>query len=64
MSYNNSLPSRGARQLLVKACIDLAFNRIVQLFKKHSDIAMEPKEIHIMSGLSRGRGERWEGYDG
>ncbi|KVI01541.1 MULE transposase domain-containing protein, partial [Cynara cardunculus var. scolymus] len=37
-SMNNAL--RGARQLLIKACIDLTFNRTVQLFRKHSDIAM------------------------
>ncbi|XP_052624783.1 uncharacterized protein LOC128132303 [Lactuca sativa] len=37
-SLNNAL--RGARQLPIKACIDLTFNRTVQLFRKYSDIAM------------------------
>ncbi|KAI3510380.1 hypothetical protein L1887_17323 [Cichorium endivia] len=38
-SMNNAL--RGARQLPIKACIDLTFNRTVQLFIKHSDTAMK-----------------------
>nr|XP_043621865.1 uncharacterized protein LOC122593508 [Erigeron canadensis] len=37
-SINNAL--RGARQLPIKACINLTFNRTVQLFRKHSEIAM------------------------
>ncbi|KAL4566685.1 hypothetical protein LXL04_030806 [Taraxacum kok-saghyz] len=37
-SMNHAL--RGARQLPIRACIDLTFNRTVQLFRKHSDIAM------------------------
>nr|KAJ0190406.1 hypothetical protein LSAT_V11C800448770 [Lactuca sativa] len=37
-SMNNAL--RGARQLPIRACIDLTFNRVVQLFRKHSDAAM------------------------
>nr|KAJ0225610.1 hypothetical protein LSAT_V11C100026890 [Lactuca sativa] len=37
-SMNNAL--RGARQLPIRACIDLTFNRTVQLFRKHSDAAM------------------------
>lgn len=37
-SMNNAL--RGARQLPIRACIDLTFNRTVQLFRKHSGIAM------------------------
>nr|KAJ0199828.1 hypothetical protein LSAT_V11C600325490 [Lactuca sativa] len=32
--------SMGARQLPIRACIDLTLNRIVQLFRKHSVIAM------------------------
>ena len=37
-SMNNAL--RGARQLPIRACIDLTFNRTVHLFRKHSDVAM------------------------
>ncbi|KAI3779089.1 hypothetical protein L2E82_08571 [Cichorium intybus] len=37
-SMNNAL--RGARQLPIRACIDLTFNRTVQLFRKHSANAM------------------------
>lgn len=37
-TMNNAL--RGARQLPIKACIDLTFNRTVQLFRKLSEIAM------------------------
>lgn len=37
-SFNNVL--RGARHLPIKACIDLTFNRIVQLFRKYSEAAM------------------------
>ncbi|KAL4557076.1 hypothetical protein LXL04_035246 [Taraxacum kok-saghyz] len=37
-SMNNAL--RGARQLPIRACIDLIFNRTVHLFRKHSDVAM------------------------
>ena len=38
-SMNNAL--RGARQLPIRACIDLTFNRTVQLFRKHSENAMK-----------------------
>ncbi|XP_023743043.2 uncharacterized protein LOC111891205 [Lactuca sativa] len=37
-SMNNAL--RGARQLPIRACINLTFNRTMQLFRKHSGIAM------------------------
>ncbi|KAL4577799.1 hypothetical protein LXL04_013913 [Taraxacum kok-saghyz] len=35
---NNAL--RGARQLPIKACIDLTFNRTVHLFRKYNNVAM------------------------
>nr|KAJ0214779.1 hypothetical protein LSAT_V11C400181260 [Lactuca sativa] len=37
-SMNNAL--RGARHLSIRACIDLTFNKTVQLFRKHSNVAM------------------------
>lgn len=37
-NMNNAL--RGARQLSIRACIGLTFNRIVHLFRKYSDVAM------------------------
>ena len=39
MSMNNAL--RGARQLPIRACIDLTFNRTVQIFIKHGDVALK-----------------------